>query len=321
MRSFIVGLTTATAMAMVFSAPAAAEWPERPVTIIVPAGAGGGTDATARLLSMHLEEIFGQPFNVVNQGEGGGLVGILNMANAEPDGYTLGILFNYAHYDLLGQADLSWESFTPVAQYNFDPAGFNVATDSPYQTLEEALDAMAEDPSSFDVSCGGSCGTSWHLALASLLLERGIDPMALNMVPAQGAAAGLQEMVAGNIDVVPCSVPEAGALIDAGRVRALAILSDERLGAFPDVPTVVEEIGVSVEGGAWRSMSGPAGLSDEVVSQLADAMDQIVHDERFIEAMNERGFGIRYRDTQELIEFMQQHEADTAAALEAIGAI
>ncbi|MEQ9815323.1 MAG: tripartite tricarboxylate transporter substrate binding protein [Azospirillaceae bacterium] len=321
MKSTSLTLCAFGALAIAWSVPAAAQWPERPVTIIVPAGAGGGTDATARLLSVHLEEIFGQPFNVVNQGEGGGLVGILNTANADPDGYTLGIVYNYAHYDLLGQAELSWESFTPIAQYNFDPAGFNVAMDSPYQTLEEALDAMAEDPSSFDVSCGGSCGTSWHLALASLLLERGIDPMALNMVPAQGAAAGLQEMVAGNVDVVPCSVPEAGALIDAGRVRALAILSDQRLGAFPDVPTVVEELGISVEGGAWRSMAGPAGLPEDIVAQLAQAMDEIVHDQRFVDAMNERGFGIRYRNTEELIEFMQQHEADTAAALEGIGAI
>ena len=97
------------------SAPAAfAAWPERAVTIIVPAGAGGGTDATARMLADALQQRFGQPFNVVNQGEGGGFVGISNMASAAPDGYTLGILFNYAQYSLMGIGEANHTQFTPL---------------------------------------------------------------------------------------------------------------------------------------------------------------------------------------------------------------
>ena len=115
-----LAVSTIGAALMVFSGGAMAAWPEKPVTIIVPAGAGGGTDATARMISSRLEQKFKQPFNVVNMGEGGGIVGITKFATARPDGYTLGILYNYAHYKEMGQTTLTLKNLTPIAQYNFD---------------------------------------------------------------------------------------------------------------------------------------------------------------------------------------------------------
>ena len=129
--TLFASLVVAVAMTLSGGLNAMAAWPERPVTIIVPAGAGGGTDATGRLLAVQLKEKFGQNFNVVNQGQGGGIVGITNIVQAKPDGYTIGVLYNYAHFKELGQADYEVASFTPIAQYNFDPAGFNVKADSP----------------------------------------------------------------------------------------------------------------------------------------------------------------------------------------------
>ncbi|MGO4835205.1 tripartite tricarboxylate transporter substrate-binding protein, partial [Rhizobiaceae sp. 2RAB30] len=100
----IMKLAIATVIAAGLAVPAAtaSDWPNRPVTLIVAAGAGGGTDATARWLAADLEQKFGKPFNVVNRAEGGGIAGITELANAKPDGYTIGILFNYAPFRLLG---------------------------------------------------------------------------------------------------------------------------------------------------------------------------------------------------------------------------
>ncbi|MBM3524401.1 MAG: hypothetical protein FJX57_15725, partial [Alphaproteobacteria bacterium] len=135
MQIFIHGLIAGAALAALSLAGVAqAAWPERPVTIIVPAGAGGGTDATARLLAKQLQDELKQPFNVVNNGQGGGIVGHTQIATARPDGYTLGIVYNYYQWKMLGQADINHTLYTPIALYNVDPSALIVADTSPFKT-------------------------------------------------------------------------------------------------------------------------------------------------------------------------------------------
>ncbi|WP_366657774.1 tripartite tricarboxylate transporter substrate binding protein [Fodinicurvata sp. EGI_FJ10296] len=308
---------TASAVALILALPGAAlaQWPERPITLIVPAGAGGGTDATGRLLAAELEERLGQPVNVVNQGQGGGVIGFTTMTEAEPDGYTLGIAYNFAHYKPMGQGDFDVANMTPIAQYNFDPAGFHVRQDSEWDTITQALDDIKADPAAYDIACGGGCGGSWPIALATLLQEWDVDLSEVRMISGQGAAAALQEMVAGGFDVVPCSVPEAGSLIESGLVKGLAVFGSERLEAFPDIPTLEEETGLELELGAWRGLVGPAGLPDDVVDQLGAAMEDIYDDEEFQEAMTSRGFGLRWRDTAEFEDFLLNEEEQVRALI------
>ncbi len=176
--ALLLGLSVMPAMA--------AEWPTRPVTIVVPAGAGGGSDGTARILAKYLKDEFGQQFNVLNLGQGGGVVGINRIVNSKPDGYTLGVLFNYAHYKEMGQADFELKDFTPIAQYNFDPAGFQVRTDSPFKTVNQALDAIKAEPGKYTIACAGGCGGSWPVAVATLLDRWGVDMAKVRMIPGQG---------------------------------------------------------------------------------------------------------------------------------------
>jgi len=311
---------TLIAAALALTAGAAhAEWPERPVSIMVPAGAGGGTDATARMLAERLKERFGQPFNVVNQGQGGGVVGINSIKTAKSDGYTLGVIYNFAHYAPMGQADFAANDFTPIAQYNFDPAGFHVRADSEWQSLPEALDAIKADPATYSVACGGGCGGSWPIAAATLLDTWGIDLKSVRMIPGQGAAAALQDMVAGGFDVVPCSVPEAGALIEAGRVRGLAVFGNKRLAAFPDIPALSEVTELNLSLGAWRGLVGPAGLPQNIASQLEDAMREIVESEEWRAQMTGRGFGIEWRNAEDFGAFMQDQEPVVQRIVEILG--
>ncbi|RUT28259.1 tripartite tricarboxylate transporter substrate binding protein [Arsenicitalea aurantiaca] len=303
------------------SAALAQNWPERPVTMIVAAGAGGGTDATARLLAADLEEIFGQPFNVVNRAEGGGIAGITELANAAPDGYTIGILFNYAPYRHLGMGNLTSASYTPIAQYNFDSAAIHVKADSEIQTLDEVIAALQENPQSLTIGCAATCPSSWSSAFSKVLIDQGIDITALRWVPSQGAAAGLQELVAGGVDVLTASVPEAASMLDAGEIRTLAVLSEERLDTFPDIPTAGEQIEGAAPGGVFRAVAGPAGLPEEVTTKLAEAIEQIYQGDDFQTAMNARGFGLQYRNSAELLDWMLIHEADTETVLRAAGVI
>lgn len=314
------GLAATFALAL-GAGPAVAAWPERPVTIIVPAAAGGGTDATGRLLAKQLQDIFKQPFNVVNQGQAGGVVGHTSIATARPDGYTIGIIYPYAQYKLLGQADINRDMFTTVAQYNFDPAGFHAPINTPYKTLKDALAALKANPSKFKIGCGGSCGGSWDIPVSGLLIDQGIDTKQLSFIPSAGAAVSLQELAAGGLDFVTASAPEAKALIEAGKVQPLVVMSDDRIPAFPNIATVKEQVGKTFEGGAWRGVAGPKGLPQDVVQPLERALKQIYDSAEFRDAMNGRGFGLRWRSAGEFQAFLKEHEEFTARIMTALNMV
>jgi tripartite-type tricarboxylate transporter receptor subunit TctC len=289
------------------------------VTIIAPAGAGGGTDAVARLLATGLEKRLGQPFNVVNQGQGGGVVGFNTIMSAAPDGYTLGLIYNFAHYKPMGQGDFDAGNFTALGQVNFDPAGFQVPAQSEWQDIKQALDAIKADPAAYDIACGGGCGGSWPIAMATLLKEWGTDLSKVRRISGPGAADALQEMVAGGYDVVPSSVPEAGSLIQSGLVRSLAVFGTERLAAFPDIPTLKEQTGLDLELGAWRGLVAPKGLPEDIAQKIETALEDVYKDETFQKTMTDRGFGLRWRNAADFGKFMSDEEQSVRPLIKDLG--
>ncbi len=305
--------------ALLAAGAAQAEWPERPITLIVPWGAGGGTDATGRMIGSLLEAELGQPVNVINRTGGSGVVGHSAIANAKPDGYTLGVItveVGMMHW--AGLTDLDSKSYTPIALYNADPAGLQVRADSPYQSAVDVIDAIKANPGQFRGSGTGQGGI-WHLALAGMLNDAGIDPASVPWVPSKGAAPGLQELAAGGVDFVTCSVVEAAALIDAGKVRSLAVMGDERLGAFPDVPTLKEATGQDWKLAAWRGLAGPKGLPEEVTGKLVPAFEKVWKSAEFQKFMEGRGFGLVWKPEAEFAGWMAQSDADLGSVMKAVG--
>ena len=167
-------------LSVVSALPAAAQnYPARPITLIVPWGAGGGTDATARIIGSLMEKDLGQPVNVVNRTGGSGVVGHAAIASAQPDGYTIGLAtveIGMMHWQ--GLTELTSASYTPIGLVNADPAGVQVRADSPYKTVNELLAAIKANPGKFKASGTGQGGI-WHLAIAGLLSEQNIAPTAL----------------------------------------------------------------------------------------------------------------------------------------------
>lgn len=313
-RRLRAGATAAAVLLSLAAIPAqAADWPTRPVTIVVPAGAGGGSDGTARILAKYLKDEFGQQFNVLNLGQGGGVVGINRIVNAKPDGYTLGVLFNYAHYKEMGQADFELKDFTPIAQYNFDPAGFQVRTDSPFTTVNQALDAIKAEPAKYTIACAGGCGGSWPVAVATLLDRWGVDMGKVRMIPGQGAAAAMQDLAAGGVDFVPSSLPEADAMLKTGTVRSLAVFGPERQENYPDVPSLKEATGLDMELGSFRGLVAPAGLPDDVRARLEAAMQEIYATPEWQADMKARGFNPQWRDSEAFAEYLKRHTGDVQA--------
>jgi tripartite-type tricarboxylate transporter receptor subunit TctC len=152
-----------------------------------------------------------------------------------------------------------------------------------------------------------------------LLSKLGIDPTAIRWVPSEGAAPGLQELVAGGVDVVPCSIPEARSLIDAGRVRPLAVMSSQRNEAFPDVPSTEEIVGASWEIGAWRGIVGPAGLPEDVTAELIAALEKVYDSPAYADFMSKQGFGRQWAAGPEFATFMKDSDDSLGAVMTEVG--
>jgi len=306
-------------MTVAATLPAAAEYPDRPLTLIVPWGAGGGTDATGRMIAGLLKDELGQPVTVVNRTGGSGVVGHSAIANAPADGYTIGVVtveIGMMHW--AGLTELTGKDYTPIALYNYDAAGLQVRADSEWKTARDVIDAIKANPGKHKGSGTGQGGI-WHLALAGMLNADGADPSAAPWVPSKGAAPGLQELVAGGVDVVTCSVVEASALISAGKVRSLAVMDDVKLGAFPDVPTLKEATGSDWKMAAWRGVAGPKGMPDDATEKWTIALEKVWQSAEFQEFMKGRGFGLVWKPGADFATWMEDSDASLGQVMKAVG--
>src|SRR4029077_21191578 len=189
-RDLLIGSAAAGAVATLGLEPARAQaWPSRPVTVICPWSAGGGTDATARIVAAVLEKELKQPFNVVNRTGGSGVVGHSAIATAAPDGYTIGMLtveISMMHWQ--GLTELAPKSYTPLALMNEDQPGIQVSSSSPYKTVKELADAIKAAPAGKLKASGTGQGGIWHLALVGWLQAMGLPANQVAWVPSNGAA-------------------------------------------------------------------------------------------------------------------------------------
>ncbi len=313
----LAGLALAAATLPALAQP----YPSRPVTLIVPWGAGGGTDATARIIGSLLEKEIGQPVTVVNRTGGSGVVGHAAIASAAPDGYTIGMAtveIGMMHWQ--GLTDLNGSSYTPLALVNADPAGVQVRADSPYKTINDLLAAIKSNPGKFKASGTGQGGI-WHLAIAGLLRDQKIDPAALPWVPSNGAAPGLQDMIAGGVEVAPVSLPESRSLIDAGKVRSLAIMSDKPSALYPNVPTLKSAVGSDWTMAAWRGLVAPKGIPTEARDKLSAALKKVAASKDYTEFMAKQGYGVIYAAPDDFAKFMAKSDAELGATMKAVGLV
>jgi tripartite-type tricarboxylate transporter receptor subunit TctC len=310
----------AAAAAVGIGSASAQAYPIRPITIICPWSAGGGTDATARIVAAVLEKELKQPVNVVNRTGGSGVVGHAAIAAAPPDGYTLGIVtveISMMHWQ--GLTELKPDSYTPLALMNEDPPGIQVNAASPYKTVKELADAIKAAPAGKMKASGTGQGGIWHLALVGWLTAMGLKPDHVAWVPLNGAAPAMQDLAAGGLDLVTCSVPEARAIIEAGKARSLAVMATERNPAFKDVPTLKEAMGIDYNTGAWRGFTAPKGLPADIATMLTAAFKKVNESKEFLDFMGNRGFGVKWADAAGFAKFMDEGNTAMGVAMRAAG--
>lgn len=270
------------------------DFPKKPITLIVPYAAGGGTDTTARALAKAAEKFLGQPIVVVNRTGGGGSVGLMEGANAKSDGYT--VTFLPAELTILphlGLLPITYEKFKPIAQTNFDPSAITVRAEAPWQNVNEFLDFAKAHPGELKMGNAGT-GSIWHLAAATLERETGVE---FAHIPFEGAGPAISALMDGFVDAVPVSPAEVKKYVDEGKLRTLAVNADKRSEALPGVPTLEEETGIHVNfTSTWRGIAVPKDTPDAIAGLLTEAFIKGTEDRSFREYMRVNGLGLQVTD-------------------------
>ncbi|MBL4918068.1 tripartite tricarboxylate transporter substrate binding protein [Szabonella alba] len=321
-RGVIAG---AAALAAAGTAPMRAfaqDYPSRPITMIVPWGAGGGTDACGRVIASLLERRLGQPVNVVNRTGGSGVVGHSAIATSAPDGYTLGVVtVEIAMMHHQGLTELTSTDFTPLGLMNADAPAITVRADSGWSTIGELVEAIKASAPGEMKATGTGQGGIWHLALVGWLQALGLEPNHVTWVPSEGAAPGMQDLIAGGVDLVPVSLGETKAMVDAGRAVNLAIMAEERLGTHPDVPTLMESDAGDFLIAVWRGICGPKDLPADVADKLSAALAEIAADPEYTEFMASRSFGVIHQPPAEHAATMAATDETMGVAMRAAGLV
>jgi tripartite-type tricarboxylate transporter receptor subunit TctC len=321
-RIVAVGILAVIGLALAWPAVAHAQakYPSRPIQLVCPWAAGGGTDRIARMVAVLLEKELGQPVTVVNRTGGSGAVGHTAGATAAPDGHTITIVtveLTMMHW--MGLAQVTYKDYTPVSLLNIDAAGVQVAANAEWKTIQQLLDYVRANPGKLKASGTGKGGI-WDLARAGMLKAAGIPIEAMPWVPSTGAATGLQELVAGGVQVVTASLVEGRPLIEAGKVRPLAHMGDTRLGVFPDVPTL-KDVGIDWTMGAWRGIALPKGTAPEIVAVLEKALDRVVKSKDFTDFMSTAPFGVKYLPSGDFGKFLADQDRTMGVLMKEAGLV
>jgi tripartite-type tricarboxylate transporter receptor subunit TctC len=262
----------ATILALGAGAAAAQDYPTRPVKIVVPFGAGGGTDALARFLARALEARLGQPFIIENRGGSGTTIGGTAVARAEPDGYTimLGTASTFAVAPGLYKR-LAYDpnkDFSPIMLLARVPFVLTVNPSLGVNSVKELIALAKSKPGELTYASAG-VGAVHHIFCELLMTMTGID---MKHVPYRGGGQAINDVVAGHVPVYFADVGPAAPLIRAGKLKALGVTTATRTGNLPEVPTLNEAGVTGYEANTWQMMVGPARMPAPIVTKLNAAL-------------------------------------------------
>jgi tripartite-type tricarboxylate transporter receptor subunit TctC len=319
-------LITATVVACAFTASfacaaqPAAEYPTKPIRMVIPFPPGGGTDILARVVANKLTEVTKWTVVPENKAGAGGTIGISDAAKSAPTGYDM----------VMGQKDnlvlgpylyknLPWDpvrDLTPVAHVAYTPVVIATSVNSPYKTLADVVTAAKAAPGTITYGSPGN-GTSIHLAGHLFEQAAGIK---LSHIPYKGSNPALMDALAGNVNLLVSSLPSAMGQIKAGKLRPLAVTSAKRSSSLPDVPTVAESGFKDFDVSTWYGLFAPAGTPANVVSTVNAEVNKLLATADMKAAINAQGAEPETMSPAQLGTLLKKEYAQWKGIVESSGA-
>ena len=274
-------VTAFASLAVLFGHAAHAEFPDRPIEIVVPFSAGGGTDKISRIIAEDMSKTLKQSVVVVNKPGAGTIIGTSDVARSKPDGYTL-LMATFANAvnpslnkDLPYSPD---KDFTPVGLVGTSPNILVVSSKSPYKSVNDIISFAKANPGKLTYGSYGA-GTSAHLTAA---LFENLAEIKMTHVPYKGAAPALTDLLGERIDMI-FSAAGVAPQVNAGKLRAIAVTSADRSASFPDIPTIAASGVPAYDAESWYGLFAPAGTPAEVVQKLNAALNDALKTDAFKE--------------------------------------
>jgi tripartite-type tricarboxylate transporter receptor subunit TctC len=288
-------------------------FPTKPVELVVPYPAGGGTDVLGRAFALAAVKHLPQPLIVMNKPGAAGAIGWADVLNGKEPGYKVALLAtDLMTQPNMGLTKITYQDFTPIARLNYDPAAITVRADAPWKTVDEFIAAAKKGD--FRIGNGGN-GSTWHLAAAAVEDKTGAK---FNHIPYAGANPAALALLGGHIDAITVSAAEVYPHVAAGKLRLLAVMSDQRIKGFENVPTLKER-GLDISIGTWRGLAVPKNTPPEVVAVLRTATAQIVQEPSLREALEKQNMGYAYTDGEAFGAVMARDHAFYRALIQKLG--
>jgi len=274
----------------------AQEYPTKPVTMHLGQAAGGSRDVATRMLTSKVEKILGQPFVILNNGAGGGMVALSLVAKERPDGYTLTsctpttLVWN----PLFQRVDFKYDEFIPIMQFGVFNAGLVVKADAPYKTFKEFVEYAKKNPGKINIGSTGASNPK-KVAMVCVARKEGIE---WADIPYDGDARGLTALLGGHLDALSAGtvwIPH----IQKGTLRLLTTYGERRMKTFPDVPTLLD-LGYGFLESATAIIAGPKGIPSPIANKLDDAFHKAMSDSEFIQIMRKLDVEVYYRNPTDL---------------------
>ncbi|MEW9670536.1 Bug family tripartite tricarboxylate transporter substrate binding protein [Ammoniphilus sp. 3BR4] len=307
------------------AAKAASSYPEKPITLVAPNGAGGGLDKTARLLAKGLGEtkLVEQTITVENRPGGGGSVYMAEYATKETKNpYKLlvnspPVLIN--NHKKEGNSPFGYKDTTPLAQLTRDYGAISVPADSKYKDLKSFLDDIKADPTKISIAGGSSPGGMDHVFAMLPVFKYGIDPKAVKYVSYEGGGEAITALLGNHVQAAAKPVSLILPYLESGKVRVLAVTSSERLGGLlKDVPTM-KELGLDAEFTIWRGVLGPKEMGEAEIAYWDEKFKALSETEEWKRLLEADGVEGEYKNSQDFKKFLDEQDKQISDLMKAIG--
>ena len=320
-RRTILAAAAFLAVALCLPVVAAAQsWPAKPIRVIVPFPPAGGTDVLTRQLAEKISAATKWTFVIDNKPGAGGNIGLDALAKSAPDGYTIAmgqtanLAINPALYSKMPFDAI--KDIAPIGLVSAQPLVLVVATDSPYRSLADVVAAAKAKPEGLSMASAGS-GTVGHLA--GELFARKAGAKILH-IPYKGASPAVTDLMGRQVDIMFANTQSVMTLVSAGKLRALAVSSAQRIKPLPSVPTISESGYKGFEAGTWSGLVAPAGTPADIIAKLNAEVAKVLSRADFLERLAAEGSQPQGGSPQQFAEFLREEQAKWGFAVRESGA-